>query len=405
MYKYSVILGLGLTLVSCGGAGSSSAPAGDPSVTKLCRDDLGIADGKDCLAVSKLLLPDTLPLARGNAVADSLPAAQLGFQVFYDTRFSTVKDMRCATCHIPEKSFGDALQVSFGTDGKPLLRNSPSIFTAAWYPDQFWDGRADSLWSQPLLPLENPEEMASSRLAVSHVMVNNPIYNRLYSAAFGPPPDLSNVARFPLVGMPGDAEFDAMTAPDQDTINRVFSNIGKSLEAYMRKVATGRSALDRYLLGDEAALDAPARAGLADFVRARCIDCHNGPTLTDGRYYDMKVPALDGAEQDRGRALGLQLLKDSIFHARGPYADGDADIAPLPEETHSAEGAFRTASLRDIAKTAPYGHNGYYPTLQALIADHGATKLTEDQISSIIVFLLQLNGTSPDRPWSNWPTN
>lgn len=406
MVSRPLFLGLGLLLAGCGGAGAASAPAGDASVTQLCREDLGIQDGKDCVAVNGLLLPETLPPARGNAVGDSLPAAQLGFQIFYDPRFSTVAEERCATCHIPEKSFGDALPVSLGNDGKPLQRNSPSIFTAAWYPDQFWDGRADSLWSQPLIPLENPAEMASSRLAIAHVISDNPIYRDLYAAAFSETPDLSDTKRFPSAGKPGEASFDEMAEGDRDTINRMFANVGKSLEAYMRKVATGRSALDRYLLGDSSGFDAPAREGLATFVKARCIDCHNGPTLTDGRYYDMGVPALEGAEPDSGRAEGLKILKSSIFNAHGPYFDaGDEEIPPLPKASAKDEGAFRTASLRDVAKTGPYGHNGYYATLPELLAEHGQTKLSEEQIASVTVFLLQLNGTYPDRPWSNWPTN
>jgi cytochrome c peroxidase len=401
-----VSLGLCLLLASCGGAGASSAPAGDPSVTKQCRDELGIKDGKDCVAVSGLVLPETLPPARGNAVGDSLPAAQLGFQIFFDQRFSTATDERCATCHVPEKSFHDGLQVSLGIDSKPLPRNSPSVFTAAWYPDQFWDGRADSLWSQPLFPLESPVEMASSRLAISHVIADNQIYRDLYAAAFGETPDLSDMKRFPSSGKPGAPEFDDMSAADQDVVNRMFANVGKSLEAYMRKVATGRSALDLYLLGDNTALDSSAREGLATFVSARCIDCHNGPTLSDGKYYDMHVPALEGSEPDHGRAAGLAILKNSIFNAHGPYFDaGDEPIPALPKARSEDEGAFRTPSLRDIAKTAPYGHNGYYPTLQDLLANHGPTKLTEAQTSSIIVFLLQMTGSYPERPWSNWPTN
>ena len=401
-----VAVWLCLLLASCGGAGASSAPAGDPSVSKLCRDDLGILDGKDCVAVSALLLPDTLPPARGNAVADLLPAAQLGFQVFYDPRFSTVSEERCATCHIPEKSFGDGLQVSQGNDGQPLQRNSPSIFTAAWYPQQFWDGRADSLWSQPLLPLENASEMASSRLAISHVIGDHPKYHALYADVFDEPPDLSDLARFPPAGKPGLPAFDDMAPADQDTVNRVFANVGKSLEAYMRKVATGRSPFDAYLLGDPSGFDATARAGLATFVKARCIDCHNGPTLSDGLYYDMKVPSLPGAEPDHGRASGLAILKDSVFTLSGPYADSTPGAeAPGADDPSTTEDAFRTPSLRNVARTAPYGHNGYYPTLQALLADHGPSKLTDEQVSSIIVFLLQLTGSYPDRPWSNWPTN
>jgi len=404
-FKSGVVLAC---LVSaCGGAAAPpGAPPADPALTESCRKDLGIQDAKDCAAVSALLLPESLPKAQGNNFADSIPAAQLGFQVFYDPRFSSIPQERCATCHVPEKSFVDGLAVSQGKDNMPLPRNSPSVFTAAWYSEFMWDGRADSLWSQPLFPLENTNEMATTRLDVAHIISSNARYASLYQAAFSAPPDLSDTTRFPASGKPGDPSFDQMQPGDQDTVNRVFANVGKSLEAYMRKVATGRSALDQYLMGDGSLFDQSARAGLATFVKARCIDCHNGPTLSDGLYHDMHVPSLPGAEPDHGRATGLALLAANQFNARGPYADpGDSPPPAIPAQTADADGAFRTPTLRDIAATAPYGHNGYYPTLEALLADHGPTKLSDTEIQSIIVFLLQLAGTYPDRPWSNWPTN
>ena len=398
-----------LLAIACGGTGAS-VPAGQPSsgsrVAAFCSHDLNIQDPEACRSVSDLLLPEALPVAPGNAVAESSAAAQLGFQIFFDPRFSSIPGVRCATCHIPEKSFADQLPVSQGKDLKPLARNSPSIYTAAWYSSFFWDGRADTLWSQPLFPFENPAEMGTTRLALAHTVVEQPLYSPLYEAVFGARPDLSDRTRFPDQGKPGDPSFDSMASADQDVINRVVANVGKSLEAYMRKVATGRSALDQYLLGDSSSFEPAAQAGLSVFVKAKCIDCHGGPTLSDGLYHDMKVPSLPGAAEDLGRESGLAILAANPFNAQGPYYDDIGSPPPAPSmPADGAEGAFRTPSLRDVALTAPYGHNGYYPTLEALLADHGSTKLTDDETSSIIVFLLQLTGKYPDRPWGNWPTN
>jgi len=379
----------------------------DAAAGRTCVQGLDLTDPQDCSKVQGLLLPETLPPARGNQVADAMPAVQLGFQVFYDMRFAGAPGMRCASCHVPEKSFVDDLPVSLGNDGSPLRRNSQSIFTAAWNTTEyFWDGRVDSLWSQSLAAMEEPTEMAGTRLAIAHVVTSHPVYRPMYEAAFGAPPDLSDEARFPASGKPGEPSFEAMAAEDQVLINRIFSNVGKAIEAYVRKVATGRGALDRFLLNDVSALNETARRGLATFVKAGCTDCHGGPTLSDGLYHDMKVPPLPGAEPDEGRAEGLAFLEANPFNARGPYFDEIEGQAP-PEPTHTDEpmNAFRTPSLRDVALTGPYGHNGYYQTLEDLLADHGPNKLSKDEIDDLVVFFLQLNGQLPDRPWGNWPTN
>lgn len=379
-------------------------PTAEPALHAKCVE-LGLGTPEDCETALGMLLPEQLPKARGNALADSLPVAQLGFQIFYDPRFSTVRDIRCATCHLPEKSFGDGRPTPLGNDGQALPRNSPSIFGSAWVTgDFFWDGRADSLWSQPLFAFENSAEMASSRLAVAHTIATQPLYQSLYAEAFGPPPDLSDPVRFPASGKPGEPAFDTMTAEDQATVNRVFANVGKALEAYMRKVATGRAPFDAFLTG-ESELDQSARAGFATFMEVGCAGCHSGPTLSDGRFYNMNVPTVPGAAPDLGRKLAIEVLDANIFNARGPYAD-TTDAPPRPAvDSADTTAAFRTPTLRNVALTAPYGHNGYYSTLGALLAEHGPTRLSPEQVESITIFLLQLNGRYPDRPWSNWPTN
>src|SRR5690606_3429681 len=124
---------------NAGGPSSGAPPA--------CGD-LGVS-GERCEELLALALPETLPPSQGNAYADDDAAAELGFLCFYDPRFSGSPDVRCAPCNLPEKSFHDAKPVSEVVPGQPVARNSPTILTAAWMgPFFFWDGRADSLWSQ-----------------------------------------------------------------------------------------------------------------------------------------------------------------------------------------------------------------------------------------------------------------
>lgn len=389
---------------ACGSVGSTvTAPPGEEPVApelKACREDLGLSPA-ECTRVMNLKLPETLPPARGNKYADNLQAAELGFRMFYDARFSNVQDLRCATCHLPETAFDDAKTVGIGK--ATLTRNSPTILTAAWMEPVFWDGRADSLWSQPLFAFESPDEMDMTRLELAHVLFASP-YKSKYESIFGQLPALEDEKRFPRRGRPGEPAFDEMAAADRDAVNLIAANIGKSLEAYMRKVSTGMTGLDHYLAGDREALTVAEKKGVAAFVKAKCIDCHSGPSLSDGKFYDMKVPLLPGAGPDRGRAKGLEILAGNVFNAQGPYYDreGDPPVLP-PAATPADEGAFRTPTLRNIGRTAPYGHNGFYPTLDAILAAHGEVKLDAEQTNSIMVLLLSLDGAYPQRPWSDWP--
>jgi len=405
----SVVLGFALH-VTVSASAATSVP---------CLPGLDLVQKRQCAAVRAMLLPEKLPPARGNAYGDSLAAAKFGFQVFFDQRFSQGGLMRCATCHVPETAFHDRRQVSLGRGNRPLPRNSPTLLTAAWtHGDFFWDGRADSLWSQPLFAFENPEEMATTRLELAHTLADHPLYHRLYVDAFGPLPDLTDKTRFPAAGRPGDKAFDAMAEVDKQTINRMVANLGKALEAYMRKLATGRSRLDRYLLGQADGLDSSALEGLSVFVKAGCVTCHSGPTLSDDRYHDMGVPLLPNAADDIGRAGALPILAANPFNRFGIYYDRGATehlaVAPQvqqrqerPDAETAANGRarFRTQTLRNISMTAPYGHNGYYATLGDLLAHHGPVRLTPKQSDSIQIFLMSLRGIYPERPWNNWPSN
>lgn len=378
-----------------------------------------------CHRAARLRLSTALPPAPGNRYGDNEKAARLGFEIFYDARFSTPQDTRCATCHPPETAFqdGDPTPEKF----EAVKRNSPGLFNVARQRWQMWDGRADSLWSQPLLALENPDEMNFTRLELAHRIKRT--YATEYIAVFGPLPQLDDATRFPSRGKPGQPAFDGMAVADQQAINRLAANIGKALDAYMRKIVTGDAALDRYLDGQATALTPAAQRGLSVFLAAGCDACHGGPNLTDDGFHNIGVPARAGEATDPGRSAGRLLLLQSAYNLRSPYADqGDPSAGPtgseLADRGAQDEGAFKTPSLRNVGLTGPYGHNGFFTTLEAVVDFHLAgggnraeghrflgavsdklkpTQLNPSQHDDLMTFLRSLDGEYPPAPWNNWP--
>jgi cytochrome c peroxidase len=405
-------------LLACSGAvapraSAPSAQAGSPDAGPPAPDAgcdlLPELTPAQCDAVRALRLPDALPAARANAHADDQNAALLGFKVFYDARFSSNNQVRCASCHQPEQHFGDGLPVS-NTLAKGT-RNAPSLLNAARERWVFWDGRADTLWAQPVQALENPKEMGFTRLGVAHLL--STAYASLYAKAFGPLPDLSDASRFPAAGKPGDPAWEAMAAADQQVVNQVVANLGKGMEAYERKLAAGPAPLDRFLGGDPTALDATTRRGLAVFAQAGCTSCHGGPNLSDEGFHNLGLPA--AAEPDLGRATGIPLLDADPFHSWGAFADPPVpdDSGPLQPQP-ADDGAFRTPSLRNVALSAPFGHDGSLSTLEDALDFHlrggGGTdpqlkpvSLSTDDRAALLDFLRSMNGTYPLPPWNNWP--
>ena len=388
---------LGLFALGAVGAlalsGCSSAASGPTTC------DLSSVAPDHCVDAHAMALPAELPAARGNQYGDDLGAAELGFDLFFDSNLGS--GVSCATCHSPELAFVDRKPVSVVKGGQLKgTRNAPTTFNAAHLNVFFWDGRADSLWSQALGPLENPVEQNTSRLALAHVI--DAKYKASYESVFGALPDVSS---WPATGKPGDAAFDALPSDEQDQVNRFFSNIGKSLEAYMRKNATSRAPLDAFLAGDSEQLSAPAQHGLEVFLAQGCQSCHSGPMLTDERFHEVGFPSLPGAAPDSGRAGGIPKLQQDIFNLAGPYADpvpAGAKVS-MPSVGAGDMGAFRTPSLRNVSKTFPYGHDGALPSLSDVIALHAPGLSAEDQ-ADLLVFFQALNGNYPLPPWNNWPS-
>jgi len=319
-----------------------------------------------------------------NAVYESAAAARLGQALFFDQKLAGPGTVSCASCHDPLKSW---------TDGRPLaravqnhFRHTLTLWNVAYNRWFFWDGRKDSLWSQALAPLEDPREYAGSRLQVVHALANDPGYARAYAEVFGPLPDLDDSTRFPAQARPMPAEpeqplaqaWNAMDPRDQETVNRIFSNAGKAIAAFERQLVSRHAPFDVFVEGlrtndarMQTALSASARRGLALFVgQGRCVFCHDGPNFSDREFHDNRIPVSEEGS-DPGRKLGIRALKADPFNSLGAFADdggetGRTRLAPLSADSHGPK-QFKTPTLRNVARTAPYMHEGQFATLAEVV--------------------------------------
>lgn len=247
-----------------------------------------------------LARPARVPHPPDNAPSDCRIA--LGAALFYDTRLSRDGTRSCASCHDPAQAFSDGRRTATGHDGSALARNTPSLLDVAFASALHWDGRVRSLEEQAWLPIAAREEMAGQWPRIAAALDADAEMRAAFAAAFPEAP--------------------AITA----------ANLAKALAAYERTLVTPPSRLDRWVAGDDDALDADELAGLALFVgKAGCIGCHSGWRFTDDRRHDIGLPAPPANE-------------------------------PVP---------MRTPSLRGVARTPPYMHDGSKPSLAAVI-DHYA---------------------------------
>jgi cytochrome c peroxidase len=325
-------------------------------------------------------LPE-LPPSPSNAYADNPQAAALGKELFFDARFSGNEQVSCGTCHQPDLEFTDALPVAHGM-GFTARRTMPILGLGyqKWF---FWDGRKDSLWAQALGPLESPVEHGFTRTMCFQLIKEN--YQEEYEAVFGPLPE---VERLRPKGRPAMDNVEAlkdwvrMTPQMRDLVTRVYANMGKAIGAYVRTIMPGPSRFDTYveaaLKGDRAAMEAAMKdeeaRGLHVFIGSGgCINCHNGPMLTNGDFHNVGVPDKDG-RHDRGRADGIAGVLADEFNCLGKYSDAvPSDCAPLKfidTDSDKYIGAFKTPSLRNVADRPPYMHAGQFTTLHEVLTHY-----------------------------------
>lgn len=316
-----------------------------------------------------------VPPDPSNRWADDPRAAALGRDIFFDPAFSANGAVACANCHQPEYGFTDPLPRGQGM--ALSRRRTMPITAAAWSPWLFWDGRKDSLWSQALEPLQDPNEHGISRDDALRALRAG--YADDYAAVFGPLPDLDDPA-----GM------------DEDAANRAFANLGKAVAAFERTLSPSPTRFDRYaeilLSGDLAAageiLTPDEQAGLRLFIGdAQCTNCHNGPLFTNHAFHNTGVPLAAGETPDEGRAAAIPLLLADPFNCLGPYSDAAGDCPELQflqTQGHELLGAFKPPSLRGVASRPPYMHNGVFKTLEEVIQHYNQAPLAPISHSELV---------------------
>ena len=370
-----------LVLAAAASSGAAQVASAGP-VTTPAGVELSAAERRVLLELSPLPEPPADPT---NAVYENAAAARLGQALFFDTRLSANGAVACATCHVPAKSWTDGKVLGSGLSG--LSRHTMTLWNVAYNRWFFWDGRKDTLWSQALGPLEDGREHGTSRLAILHLLADDPGYARAWREVFGELPDVSDERRFPRAGrpVPGEPEhphalaWATMSAEDQASVSRVFARVGKAIAAFERRIVSRGAPFDRFVAGlksgdaaELAALDASAQRGARLFAgKARCFVCHDGPNFTDLEFHDNRTPVgEEGA--DPGRKLGIRRLRADPFNSLGTEADdggatGRVKLGYLFDDSHGNTKLFKTPTLRNVARTPPYMHEGQFASLTAVV--------------------------------------
>ncbi|MBI1830873.1 MAG: cytochrome-c peroxidase [Planctomycetes bacterium] len=282
--------------------------------------------------------------------------AELGWLLFFDKRLSSDGTVSCASCHSPSHGFTDGAAVSTGIGNQKGGRSAPSVINRAYGALQFWDGRAASLEDQAKGPIANPIEMTTSKDAAK---AHSTCIDRL-----------RNVKEY-------RKRFKRVFDTDDFTIDHV----AKAIATFERTVLSGNSAYDKYKAGDKSALSESQVRGMKVFFsnNARCDSCHDGAAFTTNQFANVGI-GMDKPNPDLGRYIVTKV------------------------EEH--KGAFKTPGLRDIARTAPYMHDGSFKTLEEVVEhyDKGGIKnpwlhqdvrplkLTKEDKTDLVAFLHALNG-------------
>ena len=268
---------------------------------------------------------------------------ELGKQLFFDPRLSRDNTISCASCHDPEKGWSNGERFATGVRSQVGGRSAPSVINSGYFYFQFWDGRANHVEGQALGPIQNPIEMDLTLEEVTEKLNKIPGYKKQFQTVFGT--DVTS------------------------------EGIAKAIAAFERTVISGNAPYDRFKAGDEKALSAEAKRGMELFFgKAHCSACHSGPHFSDGAFHNIGI-GISATEPDLGR----------IAHSK---LGGD-------------RGAFKTPTLREIARTAPYMHDGSEKTLHDVVEyyNRGGTKndhldeeiyplnLTKDEANDLVKFL------------------
>jgi len=265
----------------------------------------------------------------------------LGRMLFHDPTLSSNGEVSCASCHIVHDGGDDGRAVSIGVSGRPSSRNSPSVIYAGEHLSQFWDGRSVTLNDQIDGPIHNPDEMNSNWDDIEAELKKVPVYVTKFRSLY------------------------------QRSPNR--ADIKDAIVAFERSLGKFNSRFDRFIAGDETALNRDQKEGASIFVSLGCVSCHQGPLLGGTMYHKLGVMHKyfhdDLGGIDTGRYNVTKRERDRYF--------------------------FKVPSLRNVDKTAPYLHDGSIGSLETIVATMAfhqlGRHLDENESTKIVAFLKSLS--------------
>ena len=333
--------------------------AGGASAPPLAQSEAGAG------SVIELKLPQIQGLEDPNTFVPAenpmtAKKVELGRLLFFDKRLSKNDTIACASCHLPAKGFADGMPVSTGINKLKGGRSAPAAINRVFSKAQFWDGRADTLEDQSIGPFVSPVEHGFANHEELVVKIKKIAgYRKLFNEVFGH--------------------------------EVVAGDVGKAIASFQRTILSGNSAVDKFDLGgDDKALSESAKRGLELFRgKARCTRCHSGFNFTDEEFHN----------------LGIGWDTNTVDLGRYMVTNNAEDI-----------GAFKTPTLREIARTAPYMHDGRFKTLEEVVKfyNQGGVKnphqdntiipleLTEQEQQDVVALLKSLNGEGWQTDGQGW---
>ncbi len=274
-----------------------------------------------------------VPIPQGNPQTPQ--KVELGKLLFFDPRLSGDGGVSCASCHDSVKGWGDGKALSEGYPGTQHYRNAQTILNAAYMKELFWHGGVADLETAVRVHLTSAFLMHADGQLLEERLRQVPAYSQRFQKTFG-------------------------TLP-------MYGQIVNAISSYLRTIVSRDVPLDRYLRGEKESLVPLAIQGLELFQgKAQCVLCHNGPLLSDEKYYNLGVPANPEIRTNPLRHISLRF--DSLMLGVPGYNKTTQDLGRyMITKSNKEKGGFRTPTLREVARIAPYMHNGIFSTLEEVI--------------------------------------
>lgn len=274
-----------------------------------------------------------LPISPANPLTPE--KVELGKKLFFDRRLSGDGTMACATCHNPETGYSDALPISLSYPTTRNWRNASAIINLAYNSAFFWDGRAANMEEQALFPIMSAFEMNQNLDYLEEELKEVPEYVTAFQDVFG-----GEITR---------------------------ERVGMALAAFQKTIVSKDAPLDKHLQGEKNALTPVQKKGYDIFTgKGHCVSCHNGPNLTDNKFYNIGVPENPSVVNDpRVSATRRFTAKVSGYAAYSTLTEDPGRY--LVTKDRKDWKAFKTQTLREIALTGPYMHNGVFGSLKEVI--------------------------------------